>query len=79
MRSARELLKKLRTGEVAHGGTVRDIYNRQWSGLKNKEEVYGALTVLEDHSWLRVHKYDSGGRPSEVVLLHPELRADAKK
>jgi hypothetical protein len=78
MRSARELLKKLKSGDVNHGDAVRSIYRHQWSGLRDREETYGALSVLEDHGWLRVHKLDSGGRSSEVVLLNPELRSNAK-
>jgi hypothetical protein len=74
MRSARELLKKLKAGEVSHGDPVRSVHQRNWSGLTDKEVLRGALEVLTDHGWLRVHKVESGGRPSEMVLLHPSLR-----
>jgi hypothetical protein len=78
MRSARELLKKLKAGEVSYGDPVRSIYNRKWTGLKDRAKVNGALEVLADQGWLRVHKLESGGRPSELVLLHPELREGIK-
>jgi putative DNA primase/helicase len=74
MRSARGLLKKLKAGEVSHGAPVRSVYKHKWTALKNKAEVDGALEVLSGYEWLRVHKFESGGRPSEVILLHPDLR-----
>jgi hypothetical protein len=79
MRSGRELLKKVKAGEVSHGAQVREVYRRQWSGLRTKEETDGALALLSDFGWLKVHKFESGGRPSEVVLWHPTLRGGAKK
>jgi len=78
MRSARELLKKLKAGDVSHGAPIRALYRHQWAGLRTREEVDGALEVLGDHGWLRVYKLESGGRPSEVMLLHPELRKAEK-
>jgi len=74
MRSARLLLKRIKSGDVSHGDQVREVYRRQWSGLRSKEEVDGALGILSDFGWLKVQKLESGGRPSEVVLLHPTLR-----
>jgi hypothetical protein len=73
--SARALLRKLKAGEVNHGDPVRVIYRHQWTGLRDREEVEGALETLSDFGWLKVHRLESGGRPSEVVLLHPELRS----
>jgi putative DNA primase/helicase len=74
MRSARELLKKLKAGEVTHGAPVRSIYKHRWTALRDRGEIDGALNILADHGWLRVHKVESGGRPSEVILLCPESR-----
>jgi hypothetical protein len=74
MRSARELLMKLKAGEVTHGAPVRSIYKHKWTALRDRAEVDGALKILADHGWLRVHKLESGGRPSDVILLHPESR-----
>jgi putative DNA primase/helicase len=74
MRSARELVKKLKAGKIDHGIPTRMLYKNEWAGLKDKFEVEGALEVLGILGWLRVHRFESGGRPSEVVLLHPELR-----
>jgi hypothetical protein len=63
-------------GDVDHGATVRDIYNHQWSGLATREEATAAIEVLEEHGWARraTVKPKGGGRPSEVIHVHPELR-----
>jgi putative DNA primase/helicase len=78
MRSARGLLKKIKAGEVSHGAPVRSIYKHKWAALRDRAEVYGALEILADHGWLKVHKLESGGRPSEVILVHPDLRGEAR-
>jgi hypothetical protein len=78
MRSARVLLKKLKAGEVSHGAPIRSVYKHKWSALRDRAEVDGALEILADHGWLKVHRFESGGRPSEVILLHPELRGEER-
>jgi hypothetical protein len=74
--AARTLFDRMVLGDVEHGTKVRDIYNRQWAGLTTREEVAAALEVLEEHGWARraTVKPKGGGRPSEVVYVHPELR-----
>jgi hypothetical protein len=74
--AARTLLDRIAAGDVVHGIKVRDIYNHQWSGLATREEVAAAIEVLEEHGWARraTIKPKGGGRPSEVVHFHPELR-----
>jgi hypothetical protein len=74
--AAKTLLDRVHVGDVEHGTKMRDIYNRQWAGLATREEVVAAIEVLEEHGWLRraTVKPKGGGRPSEVVHVHPELR-----
>ncbi len=74
--AAKALLDRVDAGDVTHGARVRDIYNHQWAGLATREEVAAAIAVLEEHGWVRREtvKPKGGGRPSEVVHLHPELR-----
>jgi hypothetical protein len=74
--AAKTLLDRIHAGDVEHGMKVRDIYNRQWAGLATREEVAAAMEILEEHGWLRraTVKPKGGGRPSEVVHVHPELR-----
>ncbi len=74
--AAKGLLDRVDAGDVAHGAKVREIYRNQWSHLTTPEEVASAIEVLEGHGWARraTTKPKGGGRPSEVLHLHPELR-----
>jgi putative DNA primase/helicase len=75
--SAHALAEKIKQGEVEDAKPLRDIYRRQWAGLKNAEQVENALAVLKRANWVQIitlDPSDKGGRPSEVLRLHPELR-----
>jgi hypothetical protein len=72
--AAHALLAKIKEGVVKNGSSQRDLYRPQWSGLPTTEAVGGALEVLEQHNFLRVQHLETGGRPAQVVLLHPDLR-----
>jgi DnaJ-domain-containing protein 1 len=74
--AAKTLLDRLHMGDVEHGAKVRDIYRKQWSQLTTPEEVAAAIEVLEEHGWVRLAtaKPKGGGRPSEVLHIHPEIR-----
>jgi len=75
-RRAAALLEHIYKGDVADGDKTRDIWRRGWSRLASADDLADALDVLEELGWVRreVVKPDGGGRPSEVVRLHPELR-----
>ena len=75
--SARVLAQKIEAGKVLHGDLVRDIYaNHHWAELKTASEVTAALEILESFGWVRIETVSTPGRPSERVLLHPDLRRD---
>ena len=74
MEGARALLSRIRKGDVKDGDTVRSIYRKQWNRLSSSEAVTGAVTVLEDHGWLRVEEAGTGGRPTRYLRLHPRLK-----
>jgi putative DNA primase/helicase len=75
--STHALAEKIKAGEVDDSTPLRDIYRRQWTGLKNPEQVGNAIAALEHCKWVRSETAEpgkKGGRPSEVLRLHPELR-----
>jgi hypothetical protein len=74
--AAKSLLDRIDLGDVEHGAKVREIYRNQWSSLTTPEEVAAAIDVLVEHGWTRraTVKPKGGGRPSEVLHVHPELR-----
>ena len=71
--SAHALAKRIESGEVRDGDSIKDIYRHGWSLLSSRSDVVGAIGVLEDCHWLRVQKPGGQGRPSEVVRLHPDF------
>jgi Protein of unknown function (DUF3987) len=75
-RRAELLLHKILTKEIKPGAKVREIYRKQWSGLKTYESVVEALGILAQHGWVRIAKVNpvGRGRPTEVLQVHPELR-----
>jgi predicted transcriptional regulator len=76
VQAAATLLERIEEGDVEHGTKVRDIYRKQWAGLGKIEEVTAAITILEEHGWVRLTtvKPEGRGRPSEVLHIYPDLR-----
>ena len=71
--AAHSLRERIMQGEVPDGQTIRQIQRRQWRGLRTADDVKSTLRVLEAANWLRLESIIQGGRPSEVVRLHPDL------
>ena len=72
--SAHALAEKIKVGAIWHGCTVREIYRHQWSGLTASERVWSGLKLLRQRSWLRITEKDTGGRRTEIIEIHPDLR-----
>ena len=55
---------------------TREIWRKGWPGLQTAEDLREALEILEDLGWVRrfAIKPIRGGRPSERLHLHPDLR-----
>lgn len=53
--------------------TVRDIQNRQMSGLQKSKDVEAALSSLEQSDWMRRISENSGGRPRVFYVVNPKL------
>jgi len=71
--AAEALARRMTAGEVQDGTPVRELYRRQWSGLRTPEAVWDGLLALEKLGWCRVEDVPTGGRPLHLVRLHPEL------
>ncbi len=72
--AAHALADKIRAGAVEDGGSVRDLYRPQWSGLKMPEAVWSGLMELQKLGWLRVEERETGGRTTDVVVLNPKRK-----
>ncbi len=78
IKAAQELKAKIEDGAVKDGSTIRDIYNTGWAGLTDRATVLSGLEVLAECNWVRIDEQVTGGRPSQTVRLHPELRGGAQ-
>ena len=72
--AAHRLAAKIKAGDIQDGQTVREIYRCQWSGLTNAEPVYAGLGILIECGWVHMEQTETGGRRSEVLHIHPDLR-----
>jgi putative DNA primase/helicase len=76
--AAHALADKINARAILDGQTTREICRNGWALLGTQADVYGGLTTLERLGWLRVEEHapsPHGGRPSEVLRLHPTLVA----
>jgi putative DNA primase/helicase len=74
--AAISLAQKLANGWKRESGTftVRDVYQKDWSGLATPEEVRAVLRLLEEAGWVRPEKPKAEtGRPSEVYAVNPKI------
>jgi len=74
MESAREIIKHIRRGVIQDRCNPKDIYRNHWSRLGTPEEVKAGLEILQEYEWLTVKKLNTGGRPSEIIMLNPHIK-----
>lgn len=72
--AAAALAARLEAGDVPDGTTARDIARNGWRDLGSAERVDAGLRLLEPAGWARVESVETGGRPSRIVRVHPDLR-----
>ncbi|MGH7635291.1 MAG: YfjI family protein, partial [Gemmatimonadaceae bacterium] len=75
--TAKQLLDRIQTaGDLPRPFTARDIYRREWSGLRDTATVEAVLGVLEAHGWVRSLEAGTGGaggRPTRAYHMHPQV------
>lgn len=72
--SARELLNRIRRGEVPDPFGPRDVYLKHWAFLSNPEETHQAVKLLTDLDYLREERQETGGRPKALYWINPKAR-----
>jgi hypothetical protein len=75
--AAHALAERIRDGHVTDRMSVREVAERDWTGLGRSGDVYAAAETLEPLGWLRVETLKAGaggGRPSAVIRVHPDFR-----
>jgi hypothetical protein len=71
--AAHALAAKIKDGSVYDRQAVRELYRAEWAGLRTPERVLTGLDELKDLGWVRLESVVTGGRPTQVVRLHPDL------
>lgn len=77
MTAAKGLLAHIFKDEIKSCQTIREIQQKDWTGLKKLEDIREGLKVLSEYHWVQVcrgRSGEKGGRPSEHVLINPEVR-----
>jgi hypothetical protein len=71
--AANAILSRIRRGDLINGFTGRDIHQRNWSRLTDREQVKRALIMLQDHNWIasQAVNHAEGGRPTTNYLVNP--------
>ncbi len=77
--AAYALGEKIRAGAVSDRMTVRDVWRREWSGLRSSGQVYDALEVLGQIGWTRIEAEETGGRDRTIIRVNPKLVKESKK
>lgn len=67
------LAQRILDGDISDNMTVRSVYRKQWSGLKNSKTVVAGLDELETLNWVRIEKAQHS--QSDLIRLNPLFTA----
>ena len=73
--AAKAILEHIRSGDLKDGFTARDIHQRDWAHLTEREHVGLGLHLLEDHDFVRAEQPEKGprgGRPKVTYCINPK-------
>jgi hypothetical protein len=73
--AAKAILKHIRCGDLQDGFTARDIHQRSWVHLTERDHVGLGLHLLEDHDFVRAEQPEKGprgGRPKVTYCINPK-------
>ena len=60
-------------GDLKDGFTIREVYRKGWSGLKDKFQVEEAAKILENHHWIESQEVYAGGRATIRFSINPNV------
>lgn len=73
--AAKLISNRLKNGDLTNLFTLRDIHQKGWSGLTDREQIQAGLEKLCDADWLRDNMVATGGRPKTVYTINPRIFA----
>jgi Protein of unknown function (DUF3987) len=74
--AARSILKRIQAGDLQNGFTARDIHQRGWAHLTEREHVGAGLDLLVDLYYLAETELGigpKGGRPKVAYSINPRI------
>jgi hypothetical protein len=75
--AAHSLLEKIKAGAIGDEATVRDICRSQWAGITTADAVWSGLRILTKSNIVKIEERQTRGRPSDVILIHPDMKRAA--
>jgi putative DNA primase/helicase len=72
--AAKAILKRIRSGDLTFGFTARDIHQRDWAHLTEREHVAAGLELLVDYDYIAAPARSIGplgGRPAIRYEINP--------
>lgn len=69
--AAKAILARIRKQEIAEGFTLRDIHQRGWANLADRDQVRAGLDLLVDYDWIAPKVENTGGRPRTTYRINP--------
>jgi Protein of unknown function (DUF3987) len=69
--AAKAILNRIRKGDLGNGFTARDIRQRDWANLTDREQIQAGLGLLADHDWIAGDRINTGGRPKTTYRINP--------
>ena len=71
---AQRVAAKIKDGSLEDRFTARDVYRRQWSGLKQVGKAKEALKVLEEYDWISSEMVVTGSKSKTHFMINPKLK-----
>ena len=76
--AARNLARRIQGGDLKNHFDTRDIYRKEWTLLKTKEEVELACELLIENGWLREGALSEGRKTKRCYFINPGIKSGIK-
>ena len=71
--ATKSLADRIRAGKLPNPFKARDVLQKGWAGLTEREDVEPAIDHLLDAGWLREERVHGTGRPTVRYWINPKI------
>jgi hypothetical protein len=71
--AARNLARRIQAGDLKDHFDLREIYRKQWSFLKTKEEVEPACDILLEQGWIKEGTVAESRKTKSCYFVNPAV------